>query len=365
MLLFVVIALLATARRSWPVAGVAASLATLTWQPAFVVVVAVVVAAWFSEPADRRARSVSETVLGGLAPLAIVACYFAVEGAWYWFSDGFFNVGLRASVRYAYPLGEQVQRIVRVATSGYGGSLWIFLVGMLAMPGVIVWRIRSQPNWRRIAADRFSASTLVFLLCIAWTVYEFQGSGDLFILLPLAAIGVAGIAHGLMSMTGGRAAPAMAVTVAIGACVFAAVTAVSSRDELLLHQVASVDALIEQLPPDSELLSLGAPQALALSGRTNRNPYLVMYPAPAAHLEANWPGGMDGFVAELDADPPEVILRRPHLDDDEPAVDEAGGSVLNDWIEANYVPRGGAPGWTWMVHRSIADDVERVRPSLG
>ena len=365
MLLFVVLALLCAARHSWLAAGAAASLATLTWQPSVGVAIAVMAAAALVGPPASRLRAIVSTVSGGLIPLVAVLGYFALERALGWFADGFLGIGLRASTQLDESFGDRAVRVARVVDSSFGVSGWLFWVGVVAMVGIMVWRFRVGNDWRQRGADPFLGSIVTFVLGVAWTLYDFQAAPDLFLLLPFAAVGIGGVVHGAGVLLDARVARGIAIGVAVGACVLAVVTSLSERNQLLERQRASVDALVEQLPRGARVLSVGAPQAMVIAGWTNPNPYLVMYPAPAAHLEANWPGGMDGFVAELDADPPEVILRRPHLDDDEPAVDEAGGSVLNDWIEANYVPAGGAPGWTWMVHRSIADDVERVRPSLG
>ena len=95
---------------------------------------------------------------------------------------------------------------------------------------------------------------------------------------------------------------------------------------------------------------------MVLSGLTNANPYLTPFQAPMHHLQANWPGGMSGFVEELEANPPEIIAFRGTRRFTDPTAVTAEWS---DWIDDNYLERGKAPGWIWLVHRSVA---ERIWP---
>ena len=66
MVLFVVVALLCAVRRRWIVSGVAASLATLTWQPAIAIGLAVVITALITIGGGWRAAW--KVVLGALIP---------------------------------------------------------------------------------------------------------------------------------------------------------------------------------------------------------------------------------------------------------------------------------------------------------
>jgi hypothetical protein len=107
--------------------------------------------------------------------------------------------------------------------------------------------------------------------------------------------------------------------------------------------------MLREVPPDAQMMSIGAPQALALACRRNPNRYLILLRGLDEHLHATWPGGIEGFVHDLESHPPELIAFG--------RVTGARSEVLTRWMYDNYMERGGAPGWTWFVHRSIAEQI--------
>ena len=137
-----------------------------------------------------------------------------------------------------------------------------------------------------------------------------------------------------------RSAAWLAGAMSIVAVAIAGITALDTREAALVEQTSSVDRMLAQLPPGSDMISLGAPQPMVLSGQTNPDPYLTRFPAVMLQLERRWPGGLAGFVDHLAADPPEIIAFRWT------PLDESGGPYekLTRWIAANYTARGSRTG---------------------
>lgn len=354
MLLFLVLALLGTVRRRWFLAGMAGALATLVWQPAGLIPVAIVAARAIGAPPRDRWHDIGAIMLGGAVPVGVIVIYYALEGALRALLDGFLLVNLRYTATSSESFFEQFWQTVRVVRRGYYMSAWIIATGLIAMAGVILWRLRAAADWRGLLQDRFLVILIAFPLCVAWTAYDFQGPPDLFFVLPFAALGIGALVYSVervMSASFGRAAAALVTT---GAIVLASWSAVARRDHGLIRQHRSIAQMLAQVPPDARMMSIGAPQAMVVSGRTNPNRYQILLRGLDEHLHATWPGGMEGFVNDLEDDPPEVIAFGH--------VTGARSEVLKRWMYQNYVQRGRAPGWEWLVHRSIA---ERVHPVSG
>jgi hypothetical protein len=348
------LALLATVRRRWFLAGLAGALATLVWQPAGLIPVAIAIAAAVRVAGRNRWRAMRAIMLGGAIPVGAVVIYYALVGALAALLDGFLFVNLRYTTTSSESFLQQVARTVDVVRRGYGRSAWIIATGLIAMAGVVGWRVRAAADWHALRQDQFVVALIAFVLSVAWTAYDFQGPPDLFFVLPFAAFGIGGLVYLVeqtMTAPVGRAAAALVTVLAI---VLASWSAVTNRDHKLIRQHRSIEQMLAQLPSDARMMAIGAPEAMVLSGRTNPNPYLILLRGLDEHLHATWPGGMEGFVQDLESDPPEIIAFSD--------VTGRRSEVLKGWIHQNYVQRGWAPGWKWFVHRSIA---ERVRPVSG
>jgi hypothetical protein len=179
---------------------------------------------------------------------------------------------------------------------------------------------------------------------IAWTLRDFNGWPDVFALLPFAALGVGGLAD---AVTERISKQQHGVALVVGCSVIAAGIAMShsvaDRDRTLDLQKSSVDAVLDQLPPDASILSIQAPQALVLSGKTNATRHQMFSGPLLFYLEDSWPGGLEGYGEWVGQEQPAVIA--------------LGTRDVPDWlretIEEGYVRVGHAPGWVWFAHRAI------------
>ena len=96
---------------------------------------------------------------------------------------------------------------------------------------------------------------------------------------------------------------------------------------------------------DAKLVSVGAPELLALQHRTNPTPYAFFVKGIDNHIHANTPGGFEGWLRELEAYDPDVIA----------LGDKKNGShrrELKKWLNRNYSEEQIGP-WTLYVKNSI------------
>ncbi len=88
---------------------------------------------------------------------------------------------------------------------------------------------------------------------------------------------------------------------------------------------------------------------LVLSGRTNPTRHQMFPPGLDAYIDDTWPGGLDGFEQDLLDEEAELIaIRRPW---------RGGWGTV---IRPDYVKVGCAPGWTWYARRDLGP--ERLLP---
>ena len=145
------------------------------------------------------------------------------------------------------------------------------------------------------------------------------------------AVGIGGVAKELIERLPPRAGLALCLAWVIAAVAIAANYSTTQRSRLLRRQRAAVAAMLQLLPSDASIQSIGAPEALVLSGRTNPTRYQTFSQGLGKYMNDTWPGGLRGF-----------------------------GPWLRPTIHREYRLAGFAPGWTWYVHRSLGAVDQRV-----
>lgn len=357
MVLFGVLCLLLTTRRRWVLAGVTGGLATLVWQPAVLFPLAAVAMALGSDDGRRRWHALAAVIAGGAMPLAASLVYFGVTGSFGAFIDGYVIANVRHVGPSAGGLLTRVGRVARVIADGYRESAIVVGVGLATLPLVLAWRlVRAADGLTTVWRDRFTPVFVAGLLALAWSLFDFQGPPDAFLLLPFAACGAAGLVHGVARLTPQRVSVVLAVGTILGGVVLATWLSATTRSHALTTQRGSVEQLLAAMPPGAELMSFGAPEAMVLAQRTNPHPYLILIRGLDGYLDATWPGGLSAFVGQLREDPPEVVARgnRAFGTRSEP---------IQRWLREEYVEVGrvpGVPGWRWLVHERAAGELRAV-----
>jgi hypothetical protein len=346
MTLFVVLAIWAVTRRRWFTAGVFVSLATLCLQTAFFTAFPAAVACAVLLGTRQRARALARIALGGAVPVALCLAYFAVVGALREAVEAFVLINYRYTT--PDPLMERLEPVWEDLRLAYGTSLWLLVGGSAALV-VLAVRALTFPR-QRPTRDHASGPVLVALVvslsvALAWNVKEYDAWPDLFTLLPLAAVGVAGAFAAVTERASARAALGTATAWAV-ACTFLAVHySVSTRDDTLEVQRASVAAVLDVLPEDATITSVEAPQPLVLTRRANPTRHQMFSGGLYRYVEDTWPGGLDGFRRDLVEGRPTLIAFG------DPVSDAWRAAILADY---SYV--GSAPDLTWWARSSLGPE---------
>lgn len=341
MVLLLLGCLILLGRRRWAPAGACAALATLTWQPVLAVAVAAFAAAVLLDQQDTRRRIILRFTLGGLAPTLAAVAYFLGAGALSRALDGFIVINARYT--HQPSLLTHTSGITAKLWSAYHWTLPLAVVGLVALTTL---GIRALPFARR---PTVSARARLSVLCATggltgtvWTLFVVNGAPDLFVLLPFAALGVAGAVAVLVGRLPRRAALTVAAAVVSVGVVAAGVESVSTRSDDLLLQRADVSAVLGTQPADATVVSLSAPQVLALADRTSPTPYQIMSLNQERYLDATYPGGMAGFRRSLsDLDPTFVVVG-----------ESARVRWARPWLRADYRFVGATGAWRWYLNRS-------------
>ena len=348
MVLFLLGALLAVVHQRWFAAGVLISLGTLTWQPVlFAGLTAAVVAALLGTPGRRpatRLRPLLLIAVGGLVPAAATVAAYALVGRLHVLLDDFLLVNARYT--HQTSLFELPSWGWTTLADGYGASVWVLVVGVLALPVLAVGGLRGRRSGRttdpRTAALVGAAAGLAG--GVLWSVRAFNAWPDAFVVLPFAALGVGGLVARLTDGVPARVAVAATTALARAAPTLALGSALDTRDGRLARQRASVAIVLGHLAGDAGILSIEAPQPLVLAGQRNPSRFQLFGNGLVDYLDDVWPGGKRGYGRGVVApQPPARVARgRPPP----PAGRPPGGGP--------GVRRVGlAPGWTWYVRRDV------------
>jgi len=347
MVLFLLGCILAVRHRRWATSGVFIALGTLTWQPVFFVAVVIALVAALLAP-DRRLLALTRIVIGGAAVSALVVLYYAVNGAVHTFLDCF----LLINAGYTHQSGALAQSAANWSSlrGGYGSSLWVILLGLAALP---VAALRSAPRaWRsrRPVPVTWVALGAGCLSGLAWCAKAFNGWPDLLVMLPLAGIGVGWAAAAVLRRLrhlDPRAAVAVAAALALVGTTYAAVFSVTVRQHQLQHQQDFIDAVLAAGPQPATIVSMEAPQVLMLTHRTNPTPYQMFDHGFADYLGATYPGGLAGYLAEVQRIAPTYIVTQNRFMPD----------WLKPWLEEHYASVGITDRFRWWVSKSLGPEV--------
>ena len=333
MVLFLVATLVLVVRRHWLAAGAGTALATLAWQP---VLLPACVAALVGVAAVRtgRLRAGGLFLLGGMIPSAVAVAYFASQHALRVAFEGFLLVNL--DYTHQPSLIDEPHQILALLVRGYGWTLWLAAAGLVALAVLSVVALARRP--RDVGVLVVGAGGLA---AVTWTVLVINGAPDLFVVLPFAAVGVAGAVAAVTAHLSTRSAWAVAGIVTTAATVAAGSEAVVARNNDLAQQQADVSAVLEAAPTTHGLVSFNAPEVLALAGRSNLSPFQIFDESKDQYLQHMQPGGLPGYAAWVDGMHPDLIaVRTTHL------------PVWATPLRHDYEAVGTGPGWSWFVARS-------------
>lgn len=355
MVLFLLVALLLLARRRMVPAGIAAGLATLTWQPALfplaaaALVVCLTAAGW-----RARVGAAVRFGVGGLATLVVTVGYFTGAGALDAFLDGFWraNAGYTDQPSVAGRAGE----VWGMLGDWFGWSVWLLVGGCAAVGALAGWvsarRARDDAAWEQRAQVLALAAATV--AGGGWSLTAFNRAPDTLMLLPLAAVAIGGVVAVVEGLVSRWRWPRLGLVAAVAAWVLVAGavtlhTAITTRTSDLLAEQAAARAVFSELPDDVTVMSAEAPQPLALTGRTSISRYLLYGGGMTGWIGAQEEGGLAAYTERIRDRAPTVLLVAP-----------TGLDPFLEPLREDYVPVGDGPHWQVLLHASVDPEVRRA-----
>src|SRR5829696_4008409 len=333
MVLFMVLSLLLTSQRRWLLAGLCGSLSFLLWQPT---VIFPLVTLFFAtmQPQERRPAAIIRTLTGIGLPLVAVSAYFYYHGAFSKLLDGsiLFHILYGERVygnpgQVGYDSSSFLSRLsvpVNAAFEGYPTMVPAILIGLVMVVDTVFSRWECHRSFRDVLAkDAFAPILLSLPALILWSLIDFQNRKDFFVFLPFAAIGFGAFLDLAVHRIGrleGAALPVGAQRfLTIGLCI--SLVALAVANESLGTKKSTMDGLREKFDrqrqaateienrfgSDAKWVSISAPELLALQHRTNPTPYAFISFGIDSYIDANTPGGFEGWIKELEAYNPDVI----------------------------------------------------------
>ena len=352
MMLLLELALLAAVHRRWWWAGVCVALTTLTWQPVlFPALVAVAIAAAVGERGTRW-RALGGIALGGAVATGLMSVYFLAVGAFDDFLDGF----VRIHLNYTYQPGlyDDLERQWEGIVEGFDTSLNFVVAGLALLvvlaPLELALRGRRQGDLARTRVA-FAGATLVGLV---WSYRVFNGWADALMLVPFAALGLAGLVSMVSAYLHWRAAAVVAAAWVLVAVYLGQDWSRHMQDGVLLKQEREVADAMAALPDDATVVSVEAPQVLVLTDRTNPNQHQMFRAGLEEFVDDTWPGGLAGYADAIRADAPTVVV--------------VGRGARYDWLLPaldDYTEIGTSPGWYWYVRDDVgAEALDEMRAAV-
>ena len=340
------LSMLAVDRRRWIWAGIWAGVAGLDWQPCGAAVGAGVLLAALCT--SHRFRSACRAVVGMALPFLPVLAYFAIKGALGTFLNMIFVTSLTKASQDPMSFGDRCDMIFWMLGWYCVDEMWLAVAAGVGLLWFLVFLVR------RIKTRR--SPFLVGLACyhygvIAFSLADFQGHGDLFIMEGsmafFAGVTLVGLYYGLRRAClrfGGRRARASRPVLATAAMLALLVLVRPSflragwrvnhppiaPDGTTLSAQRDVAKKFFQVVGDGDVLLVRQQELLFLGKGTNCLGFVTWNQGTYSHLKQGDEDMMATFARlAKPADPDALIIPEPWLAD-------LGSSPLGAWLLPDY-----------------------------
>jgi hypothetical protein len=353
MVLFEALSLLLTVRKRWFWAGLCGSLALLVWQPMAVFALVTFVLA-VTRPREERYGAALRALAGIATPLVLTVAYFYYHDALGDFLDGFVLFNVLYLVRGPLQILPQLAGAAGVVAETYTMMLVPILVGL-----IVILRL----YFLRPFEYRFAPILLSLPAPVLWSLRDFQLSDDFFVFLPYAAIGFgAFLALVIDRAKTPRLVGALFGVLLLGIALVNTLDVVNANSAQALkgttidlpQQRQGAAEVEDELGEDATLASINSPQVLVLLDRKNPNPYLWITAGVDQEIDAEAPGGFDGWLRDLESFDPDAItffgegqsmMFSAHLTDEH-------RKELLDWLRSRYHSEKIGPWWLFVRNPS-------------
>ncbi|MDQ3965129.1 MAG: glycosyltransferase family 39 protein [Actinomycetota bacterium] len=349
MVLFQALSLLLAIWKRWFWAGFFGSLAFLVWQPMGVFALATFVLA-VTRPREERYGAALRALAGIMAPLVATVAYFYYQGALGDFIDGFILFNFLYLIRWDSQLVSVLAGAAGSVALPYGTMIVPIILGLITI---------ARLYFLRPYQYRFAPILLSFPAPVLWSLRDFQLADDFFVFLPYAAIGFGA----LLAFVINRAKSPRLVA-ALLSVVLIAVALVTTLEEVnapaaytvlgteidLSQQREGALEIEDRLGEDAKIASINSPQVLALLHRENPNPYPFITAGVDRQIEAETPGGFEGWLRELEEYDPDAIAffgEGQYLLPTSDLTTEHYHELVN-WLNSRYHVEKIGPWWLYI-----------------
>lgn len=289
--------------RRWLLAALAGSLSAWVWQPMIGLAGAGFLLCVLASMQHKQWRAPLAYIAGSLLPWLLCSVYFYKHNALWDMWDGMvlFNIDYVSTL-----VDPWDRRVLRFKNAMLGGYKWAVV---LLATGIIAGLASSLKQLLVPAKDGNRIVPLLFLsivLPVIWTWLDFQSYPDFYVFLPYAAIGCALLANTLPNRTIIHSASALLVVLASASYASPWMNLWIKGKDILPTQQQFAHAL--PLSDNDTLLSFGDTTPLVILKRSNPNRHIQINSFLLRHIDARYPGGLDGWLSDIETLKPKVIL---------------------------------------------------------
>lgn len=339
-ILFGIAALWLTARKRWFLAGAAAALSFLTWQPG----AAFIIVAWLAVFLTARAewkQALVRSLAGILTPLALVTLYLGATGA---LPDALKQVfGANAAYLSTDKVGAGILNVIRQnvtdliqnVPSCFANEQLFLAFGVLGVFGITAYALWRARRGERRELFLFAPLILSAGALFAFTLLDFQSCADVLPFFPYLAIGVGWLVAVALTFLGTRVHTAwFAPAATVLACILLLVYGLAdlprgNKVNALAQQYQMAAGVNQRLGANDKIQQFGDAVLVVLLKRENSTRFIHLGDKQGAgilHAEGIAPDQLPVLIAN--ANPRVITLSR--------AKDQPWAQPLYDWIELNY-----------------------------
>ena len=319
LILFESLTLFLAARRDWFWSAFFGGLMTLTWQPTLIYPAFVIYLSFVQSPAgEERKKNLGRAAAGFSLPILVLSAYMLKKGA--------FRQMIKDTLYYPVTLLERgsntfsqrlLQPILTVELDYTDMSLPI-LLGFVMMIVLIVWRLSAHQYKLKdfINQDPLAALSVTFSVLVVWSILDFQGFADLYILLPGLALGFAWMVELLVAGISSQKETAnISILVFIFVCLslagFAGRLYTRNSNNVLEKQTAVAEKIAERYlqDPDDYIFTVGVVSYHVLIDSRHSGRYFNLIDAQNKVIEHEYPGGFKKWMKDnMSGDPAAIIV---------------------------------------------------------
>src|SRR5262249_45209389 len=219
----------------------------------------------------------------------------------------------------------------------YRSSIPAILIGIVIVHYFYWWRRKESGSiFAMFSQDRFAPFLLSLPFPLLWSVRDFQAYPDFYVFLPYIAV-----AFGFFLEYAIRKipSPAMALVICIVFVLSAGYQLRLIREETGVESQRKAAEEFNRKYGNRKVMSIGVPEVLVLTNRTNPSRYAFLLRGMDRKLAAETRGGFIGWFAQLENSGVDVIVIGPM------EVDRR--RIVMDWLDAHYKRE---EIWPWKLY---------------